>query len=110
MARLRSWTIGLLALAVACGRSTSPGGGAPSPALEAGATGATAGAAVGRGRVLEGRFFAASLGVEKRYRAWLPAGHDADPARRWPVVYMLHGLGGDQDNWLEHGKLDAAAD
>lgn len=97
--------IGLATMVMACGRSAAPGGAPAGSAEPAGATGA-----VGKGQVIEGRFRAAALGVDKRYRAWLPAGYDADPARRWPVVYMLHGLGGDEDNWLEQGKLDAAAD
>src|SRR6059058_3480347 len=31
-----------------------------------------------------------------RVEVYLPAGYDADPQRRWPVTYYLHGAGGDQ--------------
>jgi S-formylglutathione hydrolase FrmB len=63
-----------------------------------------------RGTVREGTFRSEALGVDKRYLAWLPAGYDREPARRWPVLYMLHGLGGNERDWLDAGKLDEAAD
>ncbi|MGW2399891.1 alpha/beta hydrolase [Kitasatospora sp. NPDC001664] len=33
-----------------------------------------------------------------RIRILLPAGYDADPGRRWPVAYFLHGGGGGVDD------------
>lgn len=54
-------------------------------------------------------FDAPSLGVKKTYRVYLPKGYD-DSQRRFPVVYYLHGLGGNENNWLEHGDLKGAAD
>jgi S-formylglutathione hydrolase FrmB len=41
---------------------------------------------------------------------YLPRGYDAQATRRWPVFYYLHGLGGNETDWVAHGKLDAAAD
>ncbi len=67
-------------------------------------------AAPATGTVQTGTFQSAALGVEKSYRVYLPAGYDADTARRYPVIYMLHGLGGDETNWIEQGKLADAAD
>ncbi|MEO6349475.1 MAG: alpha/beta hydrolase family protein [Candidatus Limnocylindrales bacterium] len=32
-------------------------------------------------------------------RLLLPAGFDTEPDRRWPVLYLLHGAGGDQDSF-----------
>jgi predicted peptidase len=46
------------------------------------------------------------LGVGYRYLLSLPAGYDADPARRWPLIVFLHGAGerGDQlEPLLKHG-------
>src|SRR5271165_2203762 len=54
-------------------------------------------------------FASASLGVSKRYLTYVPAGYD-DSQHRFPVVFMLHGLGGDETNWTEHGHLKEAAD
>ncbi|HUS64950.1 MAG TPA: alpha/beta hydrolase family protein [Kofleriaceae bacterium] len=90
-----------IALLAGCGRSSGEGA-APAPARPA--------APAAHGRVETGRFASASLGVDKAYRIYLPAGYDADPARRWPVFYYLHGLGGTETDWIEHGKLDRAAD
>jgi S-formylglutathione hydrolase FrmB len=55
-------------------------------------------------------FHSAALGVDKHVLVYLPAGYAADPAKRWPVFYYLHGLGGNETNWIQLGKLDAAAD
>ncbi|MBZ0232406.1 MAG: esterase family protein, partial [Deltaproteobacteria bacterium] len=83
----------------ACGRSPSPTP-PPAPAV----------VPDGPGQVLDASFASAALGVSKRYKVYLPAGYDALASRRYPVVYMLHGLGGDETNWVDGGKLDAVAD
>lgn len=62
-----------------------------------------------RGTVREGVFHSEALGVDKHYLVWLPAGYSTDPTRRWPVVYYLHGLSGNERDWIEGGKLDDAA-
>ena len=96
-----SLAVGLLL--AGCGRTPAPVPTSDQAAL------ATA-AAPRKGRVLDGRFASAALGVDKAYRAYLPAGYDDTPARRYPVVYMLHGLGGNERDWVEGGQLDQAAD
>ncbi|MFQ8827528.1 MAG: alpha/beta hydrolase-fold protein [Alistipes sp.] len=35
----------------------------------------------------------------------LPEGYDADPARRYPVVYLLHGYNNRYDSWLRKPSL-----
>jgi S-formylglutathione hydrolase FrmB len=62
-----------------------------------------------KGTVVTERFASAALGVSKNVVVYLPAGYDTAPDRRWPVFYYLHGLGGNETNWTENGKLDAAA-
>jgi S-formylglutathione hydrolase FrmB len=39
-----------------------------------------------------------AMGREMRYRVLLPAGYEAS-ARRYPVLYLLHGLTGDYTDW-----------
>jgi putative tributyrin esterase len=39
----------------------------------------------------------------------LPDGYDADTAKRYPVVYLLHGLGGDYREWQRVGIEKEAA-
>ncbi|MFI5530372.1 alpha/beta hydrolase [Kitasatospora sp. NPDC051853] len=38
------------------------------------------------------------LSGKHRIRVLLPSGYDADPGRRWPVTYFLHGGGGGVDD------------
>ena len=71
---------------------------------------ATAPAPVAKGSVVHAHFKSAALGVDKQYLVYLPAGYDTQPDTRWPVFYYLHGLTGNETNWVELGKLDAAAD
>jgi S-formylglutathione hydrolase FrmB len=60
-------------------------------------------------RVLEPVFRSASLGTDETYTVFLPPGYDSSPERRYPVLYMLHGLGGDRYEWSGYG-LFATAD
>jgi enterochelin esterase-like enzyme len=43
---------------------------------------------------VETRFRSAALGEDRRIVIYLPPGYDAQSARRYPVLYMLHGYGG----------------
>lgn len=61
------------------------------------------------GMVATRSFRSAALGVDKRYRVYLPASY-ARSERRYPVIYLLHGIAGDESNWLELGDLAGAAD
>jgi S-formylglutathione hydrolase FrmB len=40
-------------------------------------------------------------------RVLLPAGYRADPRRRYPVLYLLHGAGGDYRSWTQDGDAEA---
>jgi S-formylglutathione hydrolase FrmB len=89
--------------ALACANGAPPA--APSEPAPAPAPAVTA-----KGRVVNDHFASAALGVDKDVVVYLPAGYDAAPDRRWPVFYYLHGLGGDETNWTQRGKLDETAD
>jgi S-formylglutathione hydrolase FrmB len=102
---MRSAALVAALFAAACGGSSTPVD-PPPPRTEAPPTVVPD----GPGSVVEASFASAALGVDKRYLVYLPAGYDTLTSRRYPVVYMLHGLGGDETSWIEHGKLaDAAA-
>jgi enterochelin esterase-like enzyme len=47
--------------------------------------------------------FPSSLG-ETRYCVVLPEGYEAS-RRRYPVVYLLHGIGGHEDEWLNGSRI-----
>lgn len=59
--------------------------------------------------VLTQTFHSDALGVDKQYVVYLPGGY-ASSGKRYPVIYMLHGLGGSETNWSEHHGLVEAAD
>lgn len=45
-----------------------------------------------------------------RANVLLPDGYDADPARRWPVLFLLHGLGDSYATWAsESGQVEEIA-
>jgi enterochelin esterase-like enzyme len=62
------------------------------------------------GRVLQETFWSAALNRSMPYNIYLPPGYDEDVYSRYPVVYLLHGLGGNQDSWLDHGIVQQAND
>lgn len=45
-----------------------------------------------------------ALGGQRRMTVYTPAGYEADTTRRYPVLYLLHGKGGDEDAWSELGR------
>src|SRR4249920_2485777 len=84
-----------------------PGGGDPARPTPAAAAPAHAPTP---SRVVTEHFHTDALGVDKDVVIYLPRGYDSQPAKRWPVFYYLHGLGGNETNWVKHARLDAAAD
>ena len=61
--------------------------------------------------VTDGRIGAAEAGREtvrgeaiaKKCVVYLPAGYDREPDRRYNALYLLHGVGGDEYEWLRGG-------
>lgn len=43
------------------------------------------------------------LGGERRMTVYLPAGYE-DSSESYPVLYLLHGMGGDEDAWQDLGR------
>ncbi len=45
------------------------------------------------------------LGLERRrMTVYTPAGYEDNPTKRYPVLYLLHGAGGDENAWSELGR------
>ena len=44
-----------------------------------------------------------ALGREENYAVELPASYQADPTRRYPVLYFLHGQFGNENDWERNG-------
>lgn len=45
-----------------------------------------------------------SLGVQRRMTVYTPAGYEKNTKMRYPVLYLLHGSGGDEDAWSDLGR------
>jgi putative tributyrin esterase len=61
-------------------------------------------------RVVADSLWSQVLGTRKQFVVYLPPSYDAAPARRFPVAYYLHGLGGDEWNWVRSGGIDRTLD
>lgn len=55
-------------------------------------------------------FWSQALGTRKQVVVYLPPSYGSQPARRYPVAYYLHGLGGDEWNWSKSGHLNESMD
>lgn len=52
-----------------------------------------------------------TLGMsQRRATVYLPACYDARDARSFPVLYLLHGSGGDENAWMELGRASQILD
>jgi enterochelin esterase-like enzyme len=51
----------------------------------------------------------ASLGRDIPFLVYIPDGY-ANGELRYPVLYLLHGAGGDETTWLDRGQIKARAD
>lgn len=87
------------------GGSVSPGGGSGG----SGGNGESSGSS-GSGTVQTGSFPSAALGITKQYVVYLPPSYATQPTRRFPVVYILHGLGGTETDWLTNMSVNTVLD
>ena len=44
-----------------------------------------------------------ALGLERRMTVYTPAGYETS-GKRYPVLYLLHGMGGDEEAWIYLGR------
>ena len=61
-------------------------------------------------RVVEATFKSDMLGREKPYLVYLPAGYDAMPDKKWPVLYLLHGASDTHTAWRDKGQMKLITD
>lgn len=58
-------------------------------------------------QVLNRTFISAALGQQMPYFVYLPVGY-TESGIRYPVLYMLHGHGGSNTEWIGYGLLETA--
>lgn len=71
---------------------------------------AVGGAWAQRSRMVTDTIHSQVLGAPRAFTAYLPPSFDADPQRRYPVLYLLHGLWGNNEDWKNNTQLQIIAD
>ena len=44
------------------------------------------------------------LGMDRRLTVYTPYGYEANKSKKYPVLYLLHGAGGDEEAWISMGR------
>ncbi|MCQ2146135.1 MAG: esterase [Bacteroidales bacterium] len=50
------------------------------------------------------------IGKDRRLNVYTPAEYNANPKKKYPVLYLLHGSGGDENEWVIFGRACQIAD
>lgn len=51
-----------------------------------------------------------ALNMNRRLTVYTPAGYEQNPGKNYPVLYLLHGMGGDENAWSELGRATRILD
>lgn len=51
-----------------------------------------------------------TLGLKRRMTVYTPAGYEQNRKQKYPVFYLLHGAGGDEDAWMDLGRTSQILD
>ena len=57
-----------------------------------------------RGNLAKVWYDSPTLGLNRRMFVYTPYGYDKNPRKKYPVLYLLHGGGGDEDAWATMGR------
>jgi enterochelin esterase-like enzyme len=63
---------------------------------------------VGRGKLETVEYYSTTVGAKRRAQVYTPPGYSKE--RSYPVLYLLHGIGGDEYEWTRGGAADAILD
>ena len=66
--------------------------------------------AFARSRIETASLHSDILGVDKKYRVYLPEGYDLQPDKKWPVLYLLHGAAANYEWWSAKANMKTIAD
>jgi len=61
-----------------------------------------------RGKIELVEYDSTTVGLPRKARVYTPPGYTTD--RKYPVLYLLHGIGGDENEWARHGAPDVILD
>jgi enterochelin esterase-like enzyme len=63
---------------------------------------------IGRGKLETVEYDSTTVGVKRKARVYTPPGYSKD--KKYPVLYLLHGIGGDENEWARGGSPDVILD
>ena len=63
---------------------------------------------IDRGKLETVEYDSATVGVKRRARVYTPPGYSKET--KYPVLYLLHGIGGDENEWARGGAPDLILD
>src|SRR5262245_24410742 len=63
---------------------------------------------IDRGKLETVEYDSATVGVKRKARVYTPPGYTRD--KKYPVLYLLHGIGGDENEWPRGGAPDVILD
>jgi enterochelin esterase-like enzyme len=63
---------------------------------------------VERGKLETVEYDSTTVGIKRKMRVYTPPGYSAD--QKYPVLYLLHGIGGDENEWGRGGAPDVILD
>lgn len=66
--------------------------------------------ALAQSRILTDTVYSEVLGAKRAYTVYLPPSFDKEPSRSYPVLYLLHGLWGCNEDWAKNSQLKGVAD
>lgn len=65
---------------------------------------------VPHGNVTTTWYHSDAMQMDRRLTVYTPAAYNTQPGRRFPVLYLLHGSGGDETAWLDLGHVTRIMD
>ena len=63
---------------------------------------------IDRGKLETVEYNSTTVGIEREARVYTPPGYSQD--QKYPVLYLLHGIGGDENEWARGGSPDVILD
>jgi enterochelin esterase-like enzyme len=63
---------------------------------------------IDRGKVETVEYDSTTVGVKRKAKVYTPPGYTRD--KKYPVLYLLHGIGGDENEWARGGRPDLILD
>ncbi|QOV88191.1 alpha/beta hydrolase [Humisphaera borealis] len=63
---------------------------------------------IDRGKVALVEYDSSTVGTKRKARVYTPPGYT--PNKKYPVLYLLHGIGGDENEWVRGGVPDVILD